>query len=254
MISDFEFRISNLLRRRPGRVDALRQGASFTLIELLVVVAIIAVLVSILLPALASAREQTRTMTCLNMLRQYGLGQEYYANESDGWFTSVNGWASNMLFRSYLVDEPLSSDPADWRTFRWVARLACGNATLAFSESISGIKGYAYIPYSYGMNYHIYPSGSWVNWYRRDQIPDPSAKLHMADGLNQMIHRDHSHVYSDLWDFNEVRAQDLGFVPIAYRHRQSANIVYFDGHAATLNYRDIIKYSPAAPRLWNILD
>jgi len=77
MISDFEFRISNLLRRRPGRVDALRQGASFTLIELLVVVAIIAVLVSILLPALASAREQTRTMTCLNMLRHYGLGQEY---------------------------------------------------------------------------------------------------------------------------------------------------------------------------------
>jgi prepilin-type N-terminal cleavage/methylation domain-containing protein/prepilin-type processing-associated H-X9-DG protein len=57
---------------------------AFTLIELLVVVAIIAVLISILLPSLSSAREQARNVQCLSNLKSISGGVSLYANEYRG--------------------------------------------------------------------------------------------------------------------------------------------------------------------------
>jgi prepilin-type N-terminal cleavage/methylation domain-containing protein len=59
---------------------------SFTLIELLVVVAIIAVLVAMLLPALGQAREASKTVTCLSNFRQIGLAAQMYLEDSQGQF------------------------------------------------------------------------------------------------------------------------------------------------------------------------
>ncbi len=61
-----------------------KKKTSFTLIELLVVVAIIAVLVAILLPALTKVRENARQTQCLSKLHQTGLALMMYAGESNG--------------------------------------------------------------------------------------------------------------------------------------------------------------------------
>jgi prepilin-type N-terminal cleavage/methylation domain-containing protein/prepilin-type processing-associated H-X9-DG protein len=69
-----------------GRPSDGRSGSGFTLIELLVAIAIIAILASLILPALARARQMGRAAACISNLKQIGLAFELYLSDYDSRF------------------------------------------------------------------------------------------------------------------------------------------------------------------------
>ena len=110
--------MSYALRNRngtPARQRVGRKEVGFTLVELLVVIGIIALLISILLPSLAKARQAATTVACASNLRQFGLYFTMYADAHKQWLPPTCADANGSIY-------PWTGLNTTWTWYRLIAQ------------------------------------------------------------------------------------------------------------------------------------
>ena len=220
-----------------------RRGA-FTLIELLVVVAIIALLISILLPSLSQAREAARAVKCAVSLKQHQFASEMYADAHDNWYVSIDGngvprWHWNSAYRDMLS---------------WSADYSGDNNQVppgflcpsAFDYEIdNGHWHHVYSMNSFESGGEAGDAGNRV--FRRSSVVQPASKAAFLEGTDYRLNPWDAN-YEVLWDIygdrNDVDVSlglygGQGMWGAAYRHNEGANVNFFDGHVERLSKEEI---------------
>ena len=133
---------------------SVRRRSAFTLVELLVVIGIIALLISVLMPALRKARESAYTVACASNQRQLMMGFLLFANEHRGHLPGnfVDYNQPNPDHRAWLINflEATSEAPDAGTIFRYVGK-SRGVYLCPAQESIrggDGVSSNGYFDYS----------------------------------------------------------------------------------------------------------
>ena len=218
------------------------QKNGFTLIELLVVVSIIALLVSILLPALGSARSQARATLCASKHRQVFLAWTYYAHDHDGRIMPTwHGWSEEdihggwwvWLIRPYIDKIKFRADYS-LPDHDWSDKLFCPERHGPIAELDTG--GPPLVPGGWiGMNALL--DGGW-GVPVRNMPPQPRIEGFVAPPSALVV-------------FTDSRGETYYYYPpnytsFAYRHRghTSSNFALADGHVELTRTRARIDYYP----------
>ena len=235
---------------------------AFTLPELLVVIGLIAVLIGLLLPVFTRVREQSRQTACLSNLRQLATAQAVYVGAFRGAavpvFQTVESarelWMNNDALRRAVGVPPI--DEALTRRNRFPLGLICPNARRANDEATDAGATVAY-SYGYAADSMLkLPVGA--TWFAVDFFGLKIAKVRASASKYMFMDAMDWHVYqwasTDLYfhhGFGEARSSPDANGYNAYRHgsgpRREINVVYWDGHAATLRYDEVASAGTEGP-------